>query len=300
MGHDMTGKFIWIVDTLRKYGYLTREELDALWVKSPLSDGVSIPARTFYHYRRSIEKNFGIDIECDKLGRYYINSPVNNGQTAYTNLLLESYAVGSALRESSIPAMRVEVEDVPSSREFFPLMLEAISNSTKIVFTYSGFNRSRAEHDIEFLPCFLKRYKQRWYVIGIKVKGNSVRTYALDRIKEMRLTGEQFEMPEALRTEDLFGNIVGVTTSEAQVRTVRLQTTPTQAKYFRALPLHQSQTEIVHDHYSIFSYKLKLNYELVHEILGFGDSVKVLEPPELKAMVVKQLKDTLEQYGGAV
>ncbi|MDE6336198.1 MAG: WYL domain-containing protein, partial [Muribaculaceae bacterium] len=73
-------------------------------------------------------------------------------------------------------------------------------------------------------------------------------------------------------------------------------TTPRQAKYFRALPLHPSQQETIHDDYSIFTYQLKLNYELAHEILALGDAVKVLDPPELKAMVITQLHAALNQY----
>lgn len=133
-------------------------------------------------------------------------------------------------------------------------------------------------------------------MIGLKEKGNSIRTYALDRIREMQILPQNFEKPGSITMEQLFGNIVGVTTSMAPVKTVRLRVTPTQAKYFRALPLHHSQEEEAHDDFSVFSYKLKLNYELAHEILGLGDAVKVLEPPELRAMVVTQLKDSLSLY----
>ena len=133
-------------------------------------------------------------------------------------------------------------------------------------------------------------------MIGYQEKRKSIRTYALDRVREMQLIQEKFEKPGSINLEQLFGNIVGVTTSEADIKTVKLRATTTQAKYFRALPLHHSQTEEIHDDYSIFTYKLKLNYELAHEILSFGDSVKVLEPPELKAMVVTQLKDALALY----
>lgn len=261
-----------------------------------MSYGEPMPARTFYHYRRAIEQNFNITICCDRSGRYYIEQEKNSSAKNFMNLMLDSYAVGSALRESPLPPGRVEVEDVPSAREFLAVTMEAVANSLKIEFTYAGFNRSRAEPGIVFSPYFLKRYKQRWYVIGKKEKGNSLRTYALDRITAMRLTGESFELPPEFNKEHFFGNIVGVTTSQADIKTVKLLTTPTQAKYFRALPLHSSQTEETHDNYSIFTYKLKLNYELTHEILSFGDAVKVIEPPELRAMVVTQLKDTLAQY----
>jgi putative transcriptional regulator len=298
MPRDLISRYVWIVDTLTRYERLTRKQLNRLWMRSPLSNGEPLPERTFYHYRRAIEENFHIDIACDSQGRYYIDRDNSRQSRAFTNWMLDSYAVSNAIKGSDAPMDRVEIEDVPSAREFLPVVLDAIRNSHKIEFTYAGFNRSRAERGIRYEPYFLKRYKQRWYMIGLKEKGGDIRTYALDRVKEVKTLDEPFVKPADLELNDLFGNIVGVTSSKADVKTVRLQATPTQAKYFRALPLHPSQEEALHDDYSVFTYRLKLNYELAHEILSLGDAVKVLEPPELKAMVVMQLKSALQQYEG--
>ena len=296
MARDLLRKYIWIIDTISRHDRISKERLNELWRRSEISGGNPMPDRTFYHYRRAIEEIFHIEILCDSSGRYYIdrkNSPKN---VALSNWMLDSLALTSALQDSAASEERIEIEDVPSAREFLPLVLEAIKDSIKVIFTYAGFSRSRAESKIIFHPYFLKRYKQRWYMIGLKEKGNSIRTYALDRIREMQLVHESFEKPGSITLEHLFGNIVGVTTSQAPVKDVKLWVSPTQAKYFRALPLHHSQEEEAHDEFSIFSYRLKLNYELAHEILGLGDAVKVLEPPELKAMVVTQLKDSLSLY----
>lgn len=265
-------------------------------MRSDISGGDPLPDRTFYHYRRSIEEIFNIEIKCDNNGKYYIEEPNSVRSHALTNWLLDSLAVSSAINENQPGVEIIEIEDVPSAREFFPMVLEAIRDSNKLNFTYAGFSRSRAETKIIFHPYFLKRFKQRWYMIGLKEKTGTIRTYALDRVKEMQIVSESFEKPPTISLEEMFSNIVGVTTSKAPVRTVKLKTTPIQAKYFRALPLHSSQTEEMHDDFSIFTYKLQLNYELAHEILSLGDAVRVLEPPELKAMVVTQLKDTLKQY----
>lgn len=296
MARDLIGCYVWIVDTLTRYEKLSRKELNRLWMRSPLSNGEPLPERTFYHYRRSIEKNFNIDIACDNSGNYYIDTDTSAKNKAFTNWMLDSYAVSSALKDRYDSMEKVEIEDVPSAREFLPLVLDALQNSNKLSLTYAGFNRSRAERNIIFRPYFVKRYKQRWYVIGYKEKDAGIRTYALDRVREMKILSDKFNVPTDFEPEKLFGNIVGVTTSHAPVRTVRLQTTPTQAKYFRALPLHSSQQEQVHDDYSIFTYRLKLNYELSHEILALGPAVKVLDPPELKAMVLTELQATLDQY----
>lgn len=297
MTQNLIGKYIWIIDTLTRHRKLSKEELNRLWLRSEISGGDPLPDRTFYHYRRSIEEIFRIEIKCDRGGRYYIEGTDSVRRNAINNWLLDSMAVSSAINENQPGVERIEIEDVPSAREFLPMVLDAIRDSVKLCFTYAGFSRSRAETKIIFQPYFLKRYKQRWYMIGLKEKGATIRTYALDRIREMQIVREEFEKPGSITLEALFGNIVGVTTSKAPVRTVRLKATPTQAKYFRALPLHASQEEEMHDDYSIFTYRLQLNYELAHEILALGDAVKVLEPKELEIMVTNQLREALAQYG---
>lgn len=301
MSRNLISRYIWIVDTLNKYRYLSREELSRLWLKSSVSDGNPLVARTFYHYRRMIEENFHIDIKCDSQGRYFIDS--DEDEKVLTNWLLDSYAVNNAMKNTPGIEERVMVEDVPSAREYLPIVLEAISETRRISFDYAGFSRSRIEEDIEFLPYFVKRYKQRWYMVGLRSRSGKradvreeIRTYALDRVRAMKILSETFEMPSDISAAEFFRHIIGVTSSKADVRTVKLRTTPTQAKYFRALPFHHTQMEEVHEHYSIFTYRLKLNYELVHEILGFGDTVKVEAPEELKVMVVEQIKGMKKLY----
>lgn len=295
MARDLISRYIWIVDTINRYGKLTRNEIDRLWMRSPVGDGNPIPQRTFYHYRRAIEENFHIDILCNKRGEYYI-SQGEDSNPLLSNWLLDSYAVSSAMKESSISGERILVEDVPSAREYLPTVLEAIGNSEKVKFSYAGFNRSRVEEGIIFHPYFVKRYKQRWYMVGLRDKNRDIRTYALDRVRAMNLVNENFQMPDDFDPSSFFDNIVGITVSKAPVRVVKIKTTPQQAKYFRALPMHSTQQEEIHDKYSIFTYHLKLNYELVHELLGYGCQIEVLAPKELKAMVCDELKKTILQY----
>lgn len=292
---DLINKYVWLVDTLSRYDRLTRSEINDLWMRSAHGDGSPMAARTFFHYRRAIEENFHIDILCDRSGRYYIDPSQRELNRTVTNWLLESHAANAALKESSIPAGRVSVEDVPSAREYLPTVLAAIGDSSKLRFTYAGFSRTRPEEGIVFHPYFVKRYKQRWYMIGWKEKSNDIRTYALDRVKAMTTLGDHFEMPD-ITPEPFFSNLIGITESKAPVREVQIKTSPKQAKYFRALPFHSTQQEVIHDDYSVFTFRLKLNYELVHELLSYGNALKVMEPPELVMMIKSELKSTLELY----
>lgn len=296
MSKDIISRYVWIVDTLNRYGKLTRRDLNSLWLHSSLSDGNEIPERTFFHYRRAIEENFHLDIKCNSRGEYYIDDSESTANKVLTNWLLDSYAVNTAMQGASLATERVAVEDIPSAREFLPAVLDAITAREKISFTYAGFNRARPEKDIVFSPCFVKLYKQRWYMVGIREKSGDIRTYALDRIKELTRLKQNFEMPADLTPDTYFANTLGITMSRAKPRIVKLRTNTTQAKYLRALPLHSTQQEELHDDFSIFTYRLKINYELVHEILGYGNNVEVLAPAELRLMVLNELRETLAMY----
>lgn len=300
MNKNLISRYIWLVDTLSTHGRLTRAQINDLWIRSSLSDGNPMPERTFYHYRRAIEEIFRIEIACDKAGQYYLNTDDDTSSRNVTDWMLDSFAVNNILADSPDIADRIEIEEVPSAREFLPAVISAMRAGVAVKFDYAGFNRSLTERDILFEPYFLKRYKQRWYMVGRRAKSGDIRTYALDRVKAMESTDSRFELPEGLTIQSLFGNIMGVTSSKAAERMVRLQTTRTQAKYFRALPFHHTQKEeLTGDDHSVFSYRLKLNYELVHELMSLGDAVTVLEPRELRIMLADELQKALARYDAA-
>ena len=295
MAKDKIAYYIWIVDTILRHGRISKNDLNELWMKSPYSEGNPMADRTFYKYRRGIEESFNIEIMCDPDGAYHIDSNESPYVKQFTDWTLNNSAATSVMQELGSSSGRVEIEDVPSAREFLPIVSQAMSKNHMVVFTYAGFARSRPEVGILFAPYFLKLYKQRWYMFGEK-DGGGLRTYALDRVTEMEVTSTRFQMPKGIKMETYFGSIVGITSSKAPVRDVVIQTTATRAKYLRALPLHLSLQEETHDFYSIFRYRLKLNYELISELMAMGPDVTVVAPRELQMMIVERLRSTLENY----
>ena len=295
MAKDKISRYIWIVDTILKHGKISKNDLNDLWIKSGHSGGNPMADRTFYKYRRAIEETFSIEILCDADGSYRIDSNDSPFVRQFADWTLNNSATLSVMQELGKSSERVEIEDIPSAREFLPTVSTAMRNNHKIVFTYAGFSRSRPEVGILFSPYFLKLYKQRWYMFGEK-DGGGLRTYALDRVTEMEVTPNKFRMPRGIRMSDFFGNIVGITASHAEVRDIVIQTTTTRAKYLRALPLHPSQQEEVYDFYSVFRYKLKINYELISELMAMGPDVTVIAPRELQMMLLERLRNTLSNY----
>lgn len=297
MSRNLLSRYIWLIDTVNRYGSITRERLDELWRKSQFGDGNPLPRRTFYNYRNAIEELFNITIECDpKTYEYSIAGGQNGHDGSITDWLLNSATVSDVMSDVREIADKVFLEDVPSAREHLSTVISALRENRPIKFSYHPYTRLNPTPGVVVEPYFLKIFRQRWYVTGLNVKDKAIKTYALDRMTGVTVEERQFEPPEGFDAEDFVRDAFGIVFTKGKTHRVALKTDTRQAKYFRALPLHASQSEVVHDNYSIFYYNLRLTPDFVQEILSLGARVEVIAPPELKAMVVESLKETLDLY----
>ena len=73
MARDLINRYIWLIDTIRRYGRITLDEINRQWLRSQLSDGKPLPRRTFHHYRNDAEQMFGVNIQCDRSTYEYYN-----------------------------------------------------------------------------------------------------------------------------------------------------------------------------------------------------------------------------------
>lgn len=295
MSSENLSLYIWIIDTINSHGRITRKELSDLWQRSAQGDGNPIPHRSFFAYRRDIERIFGIDIKCDHAYQYYIEHADGEHPEAFRNWMLDSYALRHAMSDAQDVADRIVVEKIPSARHHLSPLINAIRENKKVSFTYKGYTRPLPQDGIILSPFFLRLFKQRWYVIG-KRKDGSLRTYALDRISNLVSLTDTFSADDVPNSEDVFGEIYGITYSHADAQRVKLRVQPYYANYLRALPLHHSQKEEIFSDCSFFTYNLRITPDLVREIITMGPEVTVLEPKALVAMVKGQLCETLANY----
>ncbi|MCH5318410.1 MAG: WYL domain-containing protein [Paramuribaculum sp.] len=297
MSRNLFSRYIWLIDTIRRHKRITREELNDLWSRSPFSQGEALPRRTFYNYRNAIEELFKINIECNTATyEYYIDDGGDSHKESVTEWLLNAATMSNALTDAREVSDKIFLEDVPSSRHHLTTVLTATKECKRLIFTYSNYMRSIPSRDVKVEPYFLKLFKQRWYMTGRNVKENTIKTYALDRMSDVSLVNEVFVIPEDFDAEAYFRDCYGIVFSHGEVKTVVIKVDARQAKYFRALPLHHTQSEMITDAYSIFTYRLKLTPDFVEELLSHGSKVTVLDPPELRAMMISDLEKSLENY----
>jgi len=296
MPKNLFNRYLWIVDTIRRHGTITRNELNRLWVNSSVGDGNPLPRRTFYNYRNAIEELFKINIECNPSTFEYFIDGGDEHTESVTDWMLNTASLSNVLTDARDVADRVFLEEVPSARQFLSPIISAMREHKIITFDYSPFSRTGQPKPVKLEPYFLKIFKLRWYITGLNVKEKVIKTYALDRMVNVMVTDQSFEMPADFDPEAYFRDSFGIVFTKGETKKVILQVTPRQAKYFRALPLHHSQSEMIHDSYSIFTYHLRLTPDFVQELLGYGPQVTVLAPAELRAMMIDNLRKSLENY----
>ena len=297
MARNIINRYVWLVDTISRYGRITLKDLNAAWLRSEISEGKPLARRTFFHYRDGVEEMFDINIQCDKTTfEYYIDDSGSEDNARLLSWLVDSVSMSGTLSSARDISSRIMLENVPSAREHLPVVIDALKQNRRIRFSYKSYTRALPTDGIVLEPYFVKIFKQLWYVIGLNVKDNQIKTYSLDRMSNLNLLQDTFTMPEDINPSKFFKDCFGIITNQNSAKRIVLRVEPTQAKYFRALPLHSSQQEEVHDQYSIFTYKIRITYDLKEELMSHGASIEVLEPQELKMLIRNELEQALKNY----
>ena len=297
MAKNLISKYIWVVDTIERYGSITREKLNELWMKSEFSNGEPLPRRSFYNYRTGIADTLGIDIEFNQATyEYYIANDGTAAASKRQQWLLDSVSISGMITSSTDLSSRILLEYVPSAREFLPVIIDAMRQNNRIQFTYKSYKRANPQPGIIIEPYFVKIFHQLWYVIGNNIDDKMIKTYSLDRMKDVKILNKKFKFPRNFEPDKFFADCYGITTNQDVPKRIVIKAESTQAKYIRALPLHPSQQEEIHDKYSIFSYTMRNTYDLRERLLSHGSSIEVLEPPELKAQIINEMQQALDNY----
>ena len=286
MAKNYFKSYIWLLETLRSRGPLTLSEIKDLWMRSVVNEeGRELATRTFANHVASIADIFGIDIVCDRRDNTY---RIDNGDemdgSGIRDWMMEALSLNNLINESAGLRTRLLFESEPSSHRFLTDIIKAIRDERMVEVNYQSFKMD-VPRDFLLEPFCLKEYKRRWYLFarkhGIDKEPHS---FSLDRMNSVTISDKPFKVPKSFNAEAFFSTRYGVLQYDGEKpERIRIRATAHQANYFRTLPLHASQKETEKtDTYSIFTYYLTPNWDFIHDLLYYGDSVEVLEPEGLR------------------
>lgn len=299
MGKNLLNKYIWFVETIYNAKRITYEEINEKWRNNALSDGLDLPSRTFHKWRIAVEEMFGLIIDCERKGgyHYYIVNADELKEGNIRNWLINTFSISNLLVDNLQLHERILLEEIPSGQKYFAQIIDAMKSNNLINMTYRSYWKDNS-YNFDVEPYCVKLFRQRWYLLGRSPYKKQMMIYALDRIQELRIIDENFELPAIFNANEFFSEYFGVNIGdEVDVETVKLKVASYQANYIRAVPLHHSQNEIEkNEDYSIFELRLRPTSDLMREILWHGEAIEVLAPLELRKEVTNKIENMSGKY----
>ena len=180
-------------------------------------------------------------------------------------------------------------------------LVRAIKNSLRVKFRYRKYDNT-SEHVRTVEPYAIKEYRRRWYLLAKEVGGRieeagEIKTWGLDRIEGLILTGDRFPKDRALDVAEEFRNSTGIYSNrELPVEEVVLSFPPMGGRYNAAFPLHESQETILeNDEEFRIRLRVRITYDFVMELLSQTQDMTVIAPQHLKDELTAIYRDAIER-----
>jgi len=291
------GKHI-CISTLEKDMATMRREHDAPIKYNKRDDG--------YYYE---DENYSIediplndkDIEAIKIAATILNqfkaSPIFRQFDYAISKILDRVNISPNVNDKAVENY-VQFEKIKTAKgsEHLETILSAIKSKSKIQFFYQSFNATEKKLR-RIHPFLLKEYRHRWYLIGKDELKNRTQTYGLDRLSELSVLSDSFELDSNFNPDRFFKHSIGITANVGHPEKIIIETEELLSKYLLSQPLHESQEYLgVENEKHIFSYFLLPTYELKMQFLGFGKEIKIVAPESLVEDIKATSKFVFEQY----
>ena len=171
----------------------------------------------------------------------------------------------------------------------FEKLYESIVNQKTQTIIYKSFN-AKSKSNIIFFPYLLKEYRNSWFILGRKKTDKQITILALDRIISTENKSIKYQAKKGIDFESYFDEIIGVTNPSVRAQKVEFFINKNNAPYLLTKPLHPTQKIIEENEKgAILEIKVKMNFELERELLGFGEGIVVIKPKWLKRRIEERL-----------
>lgn len=275
-----------LISRVERGDYPTKVELQDLFEESPISK------RTLERYLSELNEEFGIQILYNRSRKGYEIAAEEDIAVNQFFKFMEFSEKADLMRDilktgkEGLRFLDFEEHGLLRGVKFLSPLFHAARNQFVCELDYYKFDSEEQHHHVIY-PYLLKEYQGRWYVIGYCEDEKDLRTYAIDRIRELIVRKDKFRKKPKHQKLDILQHCIGLNWSNEKVERIVIRFTDYQAKYQRALPWHRSQKELetAPNGYVDFEFRLIINYELQQKIWMLGKEVEVLEPKSLAGSI---------------
>jgi proteasome accessory factor B len=204
--------------------------------------------------------------------------------------------VSSVLQNISIRAdAQAPIRQEGGLDRTFAQLQKAIVNKRKVNIRYHSLFEGKII-DIELCPYHLLYNQRAWYALGYSSLHKSVRTFKLNRIKELEISDKCFIGGEKFNLYDYLGRAWSMI-PEGRLYNIKLRFLPKVANNVTEVQWHSTQKVTYNsDGSATMEFLVDGLNEISWWILGYGDQVQVLAPKALRQKVMEIAKNIINLY----
>lgn len=199
---------VWLVDTIRTTGKITKHELDELWAKCPLNEQKEkvYPLRSFHRHREAVTKLFGLYISCDKFddNKYYLSDVSDLRDNSLRLQLCNTLSFSNMLLEQPDLQKRVSFQQKETGMEHLSVVLNCMRLKQAVLLT---FKKETGLLPTAVFPYSLKEENHQWLLAAKPTDGNSeVQVYWLKDVANTTVTKLKGSMPRWFNSDVFFAS----------------------------------------------------------------------------------------------
>ena len=192
----------------------------------------------------------------------------------------------------------------------FGELFSAITQKQVVKLVYHLFTGSGMQKEVYFHPYLLKEYNRRWYVLGLTEEDKRPLGFVFDRLDDWIPQPSRKYLPYDGQFDEWFDDIIGVTKfRDKPVQRILFWVSDDSKKYVETKPLHESQIKYsgkseadYRQQYpdlasgAFFSIDCRENYELIRELMSYGENLVVLAPESIKSQIIEKIAAMAQKY----
>jgi predicted DNA-binding transcriptional regulator YafY len=199
--------------------------------------------------------------------------------------------------EKVTAVLDLKLADHSRSHEAIRTIQWALCQGRKLTGTYASPYEPKPKR-LDLHPYRLCLARQAWYLVARPDHSDRPQTYRVTRFRTLRPSDAPAQVPDDFDLRTYFGNAWGVYRGSQSFEVV-LQFNREAADLVTETTWHPTQKVERHDDGSvILSFTVDGLTEVVHWLLGWSGRVTVVNPPELRAMVLDHLRKAVELNRG--
>jgi predicted DNA-binding transcriptional regulator YafY len=222
--------------------------------------------------------------------RYRLESRIN--LETLNELILTYLSLNKNDTIRNLKSIRNKYQDKTLS--MFVNIIRAINNRKVLEIEY-GRNSFGETIRREVTPVNVIRAQRNIYLLGFEGDDfKEVRSYLLEKLENIIVTSKKPAIEDYPESAGIFrfswGTYIG-----GEKKYVRLLFPAKFSDYFNNKFFMEEQGVSVCPEGVILEFKVKISYEFISWVMGWGENVKILQPDELKEKVIKRAEGLLKQ-----